>query len=1076
MTIYSLSPSGASQSSSLLVSSSLEKFANYLKSVYSSMPIPTLQQKGPHLQEHTCTYINLTLIKKDVGQLQNAFFKTTMVHGNINRDENRVVEIDDLFRKVGRNVVLIEGVPGTGKTTLSHEVCRRWGSGHLADYQAVLFFNLADSAVQSMSNLEDIFTLTAPPGKPLPGLSSLNGAKMLLILDGFDELPATFLSRQSFLTDVIQGVVLGGASVLVTSRPASVLHLQSLLKGGAQQYQYCELIGFNNEQLQEYLSHSMKENDPFLQNLPCFPEMQEMMTLPLMAAVMCEVSTGMAPLTITLLYKQLLLGLLTRYVNQAESRGHRPTHFKDINELPQPFLSQFHHLCELSHKGVDEMRDTFLEDKDFPHLGLMDSRCLSATPESPSRTYRFLHISLQVFLAALHLSNTLSVTEVMPKLKESLKKGLFQRVWPFYAGLTKLTHAPAEELRTIIASCGEERAKQSKNIILSCLHESQNAQLVRSVTNQVQPLHVSVCSPAQSYVLVYCINESSCLWEVSVKEGSTALQVLATGIRSHARLRALNLSQCNLASLQPLLLVNRQAVRRLSELTLDHNCLAPASCSELAELVPSLPSLTSLSLCHNPGIGGGMSPLLAALQISSSLRELLLGNTGMTEEDLAVLLGTLLMSAQNLMRLDVSGNRLTTKHAVSLGNALKTNVSLEALDLSSCSLSDSGAKALAEALVVNTSLTQLNLSHNPFGGIGFQALAEMLNHNKTLKILTLKGFQFDFVRFLQGLRNNLTTSLELDPVVEEECRKTKGFEFLLHVCKVSVTSFKMRVSSLDRSSISPLSDPTRSSTSTSFHSASSLLSFDEPSITAHNSHSLAVNAEATPPSTLVQSHPSSVQPSTLLKAAVTSLPPPPSPQLAPHPAPREVPRHSGETVRLSPTVQEGAVAVRPSAPHSPFATPEQTSGEGAPRLSPLATDQAVVVPNLATSPLTPHHSHLVPSPTHPDTISPLQLFCDAVKELNLEAVKGVLGTGGERGGGGGGRGGGGVDVDVVISDKVRVQCCHVSTGSARGRECNIVVKYKAVVGVTVCMAASVAQLVEHLHRMQYVVGLNPTYM
>ena len=998
------------------------------------MQVPTLQHKGPHSQAHT--YVNLTLIRKDVDQLPNVFFKTPPLSGDVNQDRNRAVEIDDLFRMAGKNVVLVEGAPGTGKTTLSHEVCRRWGSGHLADYQAVLLFNLADPSVRSMSSLDDMLTVTAPPGKSLLGLSSLDiplftGANMLLILDGFDELSASFLSQQSFLTDMIQGVVLGEASVLVTSRPASVIHLQSLLKGGAQQYHYYELIGFNNEQLQEYLSHSMKENDPFLQNLPCFPEIQEMMTLPLMAAVICVVSTGMAPLTITLLYKQLLLRLLTRYVNQVEPRGHRPTDFEDINELPQPFLSQFHRLCELSRKGIDEMRDTFMEDKDFPHLGLMDSRCPSPIPEPPSLTYRFLHLSLQEFLAALHLSNTLSVTEVMPKLKESLKKGLFQKAWPFYAGLTKLTCVPAEELRAIIASFGEDSAQQSQNIIISCLHESQNAQLVRSVTNQVQPLQVSVCSPAQSYALVYCINESSCLWEVSVKEGNTALQVLTTGIRSHARIRALNLSRCNLASLHPLLLVNRQAVRKLSELTLDHNCLTPASCSELAELVPSLSSLASLSLCHNPGIGGRMSPLLAALQMSSSLRELLLGHTGLTEEDLAVLLGALLMSARNLRRLDVSGNRLTPGHAVSLGNALERNNSLEALDLSTCSLCDDGVMTLASALVVNTSLLQLNLSHNPFGQIGFQALAETLNRSDTLKLLTLKGFQFDSVQFLQGLRKNWPTSLELDPVVEAECRKTQNFGSLLHTSKMSVTSFKKPVPSLDRLSNSPLSDLTRSSTSTSFHSASSLISFDEPSIPSHSRHSPAINAEATPPFSLVKPHPSSVQPSPRLQAAVMSLSPPPSTHPAPRPAPREVPRHSGETQHASPNMQAGAVSVKTSAPHSPFATPEQTSGEGSSGRqvpSSVASVEAVVVPNQASSPLIPHHSHPGTSSAHPDMASPLQRFCDTVKELNVEAVKEVLGAGAE----GGGRGGGGreVDVDVVISDKVRVLCCHVSTGRA----------------------------------------------
>ncbi len=65
---------------------------------------------------------------------------------------NSPVELVDIFRidRKERKVILIEGAPGSGKSTLSWDLCKRWGAGALfQEYEAVILVQLRDPEVQA---------------------------------------------------------------------------------------------------------------------------------------------------------------------------------------------------------------------------------------------------------------------------------------------------------------------------------------------------------------------------------------------------------------------------------------------------------------------------------------------------------------------------------------------------------------------------------------------------------------------------------------------------------------------------------------------------------------------------------------------------------------------------------------------------------------------------------------------------------------------------------------------------------------------------------------------------------------
>ena len=116
----------------------------------------------------------------------------------------------------------IDYVKTVYRETFAWEFCRRWERGEIAlQYQLVLLLRLREERISNAKTLEDSIY---HPSKDV--CHTLNRElefslriNILIILEGFDELPDNCRINGSIFMDLISGKLLPLATVLVTSRP-----------------------------------------------------------------------------------------------------------------------------------------------------------------------------------------------------------------------------------------------------------------------------------------------------------------------------------------------------------------------------------------------------------------------------------------------------------------------------------------------------------------------------------------------------------------------------------------------------------------------------------------------------------------------------------------------------------------------------------------------------------------------------------------------------------------------------------------------------------------------------------------
>ena len=106
------------------------------------------------------------------------------------------VDLENIFSdsEDGRKVILIEGAPGSGKSTLSLHICQEWGKGQLfQQHDVVILVKLRDPLVQTAECLADLLPCidNAMADQVEADIKSNCGNGMLWVLDGWDELPSS---------------------------------------------------------------------------------------------------------------------------------------------------------------------------------------------------------------------------------------------------------------------------------------------------------------------------------------------------------------------------------------------------------------------------------------------------------------------------------------------------------------------------------------------------------------------------------------------------------------------------------------------------------------------------------------------------------------------------------------------------------------------------------------------------------------------------------------------------------------------------------------------------------------------
>ena len=215
----------------------MSNYQQYLKSKYKVLELTSPDEM---LDCSSAEYVDLTLIKnrqqQRIRQVQDG-----------DGDGVTLSEALDVDREEKR-IILIEGGPGMGKSTLAINICKRWAEGKLLQsYDAVILLPLREKEIQEAKTLGDLLLIIDDEMRKdvSKEVMKSNGKKMCFICEGFDELPF-HLRKSSLVANLIQK--LPKCTVLYTSRPEACGVLRSVVT------KVIAIDGFKEESVDEYVS------------------------------------------------------------------------------------------------------------------------------------------------------------------------------------------------------------------------------------------------------------------------------------------------------------------------------------------------------------------------------------------------------------------------------------------------------------------------------------------------------------------------------------------------------------------------------------------------------------------------------------------------------------------------------------------------------------------------------------------------------------------------------------------------------------------------------------------------------
>ena len=464
-----------------------ERYQQSLVSVSPSELIPSPTKK----------IFRLAMIQRErvqQGRIKDAFVQMS-ISGKVD-DILRAkipVELKDILRSTyhGGDVVLVEGAPGSGKSTFTIHICKKWGRGELFEqFSVVILVQLRDPAVQRAKSITDLLPCqdVAVAQEYASEIIATNGRGILWVLDGWDELPphlqqdSIFRSLLSQRSHAHKEKMLHENSVIVTSRPISSGDLHPVVSSRI------EVLGFTPEEQRQYFTECLKGDSQalgaLLQKIKENPMVQSICYLPLNAAFVVHTfkyKGQSLPNTVYEIYLSVITSIVSRHFSR-EGKGHDlPGELASLADLSRSRVAgkDFQCLCEMAHRGVMRNKVTF-SSSEFPAgsstLSLLQG-IESFLEGGKSVFYNFLHLIIQEIMSAYHIATQLSDSEQVSQFQQLFNQPRFAAVFQFYSAITKL-ETPG--IRDVVARMAKGYSKTRLVSLLHCLYEAQDPSLCSS--------------------------------------------------------------------------------------------------------------------------------------------------------------------------------------------------------------------------------------------------------------------------------------------------------------------------------------------------------------------------------------------------------------------------------------------------------------------------------------------------------------------------------------------------------------------------------------------------------------------
>ncbi len=430
--------------------------------------------------------------------------------------EKETGEYKLLFQKYEEGAfVLIEGRPGSGKTTLTRKMSKDWASKPdiLMGSNLVFLISLRMLSSQSLTLsyiLELFYSSADMRDKLVCVIENENGKGCCFIVDGLDEYQPRN-DPNNLIHKLLYRKYLHNSMVIVASRPIGSVDLRRSVKISKR----IEVLGFSRESIFKYVDsyflqneHSMQKEGELKDYLRSHVNLLHMCYLPVHAAMICFIYQQPIediPVTETKMYEYFTLLTIKR---KLECDG-SPVEYDSLNDLDGDILESFTKVCKLAFEMTIQSKQTITlgptlskNGSDVHSLGLVTVD-KTAKLFGVKDLYSFLHLTFQEFLTAYHIC-TCPIEEQLKIIRQYIESKEMLNVWKFFCGCSIFDNN-SERLNQIMTS------KHSNDLYrMQCAFESQQQIVCDSILEaMILEFNDYTFFPPDWNALAYICNESS---------------------------------------------------------------------------------------------------------------------------------------------------------------------------------------------------------------------------------------------------------------------------------------------------------------------------------------------------------------------------------------------------------------------------------------------------------------------------------------------------------------------------------------------------------------------------------------
>ncbi|XP_051235503.1 NLR family CARD domain-containing protein 3-like isoform X6 [Dicentrarchus labrax] len=682
------------------------------------------------------------------------------------RPETTIRQEDFFKASPGRDepirTVMTKGVAGIGKTVLTQKFTLDWAEDKAnQDIQFTFPFTfrelnvLKEKKYSLVELVHHFFTETKEAG-----ICRFEEFQVVFIFDGLDEcrLPLDFHNTEILtdvtestsvgvlLTNLIRGKLLPSARLWITTRPAAANQIPPQCVDIV-----TEVRGFTDPQKEDYYRKRFRDQEQasrIISHIKTSRSVHIMCHIPVFCWITATVledvlktrEGGELPKTLTKMFIHFLVVQskvkTIKYNGGADTDPHwSPESRKMIESLGKLAFEQLQkgnlifYESDLTECGID-IRAASVYSGVFTQI-FKEERGLYQ-----DKVFCFVHLSVQEFLAALHVHQTfinsgvnlLSEEQTTSQLSE-LSKDKENLKYLHQSAVDKALESQQGHLDLFLRFLLGLSLPTNQNLLRGLLTQTGSSSQTNQETVQyIKKMISENLSAEKSINLFHCLNELNDRSLVEEIQQSLSSGSLSTDKLSPAQWSALvfillssekdlDVFDLKKYSASEKALLRLLPVVKASNKALLSNCnLSERSCEALSSVLSSQSSsLRELDLSNNNLQDSGLNLLSVGLESPHcKLETLRLSGCLITEEGCASLVSALSSNPSHLRELDLSNNNLQDSGLKLLSVGLKSpHCKLETLRLSGCLITEEGCASLVSALSSNPShLRELDLSYN----------------------------------------------------------------------------------------------------------------------------------------------------------------------------------------------------------------------------------------------------------------------------------------------------------------------------------------------------------------------------